>query len=819
MSQAAVIRIKPQHYVHVLDNNKNVTRVVNGPLTFTRQDHEQIVSGPNPMIMVPPRSYCIIQNPVKRDAAGAVVFDENEQAVLRHGDEEVRVEVAEPFPLYPGETLYGKVSQLQVVAPNTAIRLRAVRDIDGKSAGDEWLFRGPGTYIPRVEVQVVEIVRAVIVKPNQALRLKARRDCVDSSGTKRYAGEEWLWRTTGAYLPEVDEEVRETVSAVVLTDKKALQLEALDTFVDVLGKKRKAGEQWLVTINEASTHIADINERVVGEVQVTTLSGRQFCVILDPVGKDGRNQLGKRELRKGDASFFLAPGERLESGVQNVHVLDSEEALLLRAREEFTDKSSKVAVDRKPGDRWMIRGPCDYVPPVTVEVIEKRKTTPLDANEGIYVRDSKTGRVRAETGTSYMLEPYEERWAKILPPAVEEALSKDKKAGTTAGKRDPYRVVTYRAPHNSAVQVYDYKSKTARVCFGPDLVMLGPDEQFTVNSLSGDVPKKPHVIKSLALLLGPDFMTDLVVVETSDHARLSLKLSYNWFFDVDHKEPSKIFAVPDFVGDACKAIASQVRGAVARTTFDNFHKHSADLIREAVFGKEDGEVNNRLIFQQNNLVITNIDIQSVEPVDSRTRDALQKSVQLAIEITTKSQEATAKHAAEKREQEARGELERQKIKDEAAAERQRTALLQLQAESAIVEASGQATAEAHAQAEAVRIEGAASVKQAEMSAEADTVTQQQALLNKINQQTAHITHQTQLNDLEVGKAKDLAKIEADKFKEIISAVGSDVLEAVATAGRSNQVKLLSSLGLSSVMITDGNSPINLFNTASGLIGQ
>jgi len=771
------------------------------------------------MILVPPRSYCIIQNPVKRDGKGNTVFDENGQALLRHGDEEVRVEVPEPFPLYPGETLYGKVSQLQVVAPNTAIRLRAVRNVDDKQAGDEWLFKGPGTYIPRVEVQVVEIVRAVIIKPNQALRLKARRECVDSKGRKRFAGEEWLIRDSGAYLPDVEEEVRETVSAYILTDKKALQLEALDTFTDVLGKKRKAGELWLITINEASTHIPDIYERVVGEVNVTTLSGRQYCVILDPVGKDGRNQLGKRELRKGEAAFFLAPGERLEAGVQNIHVLDSEEALLLRAREEFEDRSGKEVVSRKPGDRWMINGPTDYVPPVTVEVLEKRRATPLDENEGIYVRDIKTGRVRAVTGTSYMLEPYEERWAKVLPPSVEESLIKDRKAGSSAVKRDPHRVVTYRAPHNSAVQVYDYKSKTARVCFGPDLVMLGPDEQFTVNSLSGEVPKKPHVIKSLALLLGPDFMTDLVVVETSDHARLSLKLSYNWFFDVDHKQPSKIFAVPDFVGDACKAIASRVRGAVARTTFDNFHKHSADLIREAVFGKEGEVVQNRFIFHQNNLTLTNIDIQSVEPVDSRTRDALQKSVQLAIEITTKSQEATAKHEAERREQEARGTLERQKIKDEAAAEQQRTALLQLQAESAIVEASGQATAEAHAQAESMRIEGAASVKQAQMAAEADSITQNAALETKIAKQNAHITHQSQLNELEVKKAKDLAKIESDKFKGIIEAVGADVLEAVATAGRSNQVALLESLGLSSFMITDGNSPINLFNTASGLIGQ
>lgn len=67
-----------------------------------------------------------------------------------------------------------------------------------------------------------------------------------------------------------------------------------------------------------------------------------------------------------------------------------------------------------------------------------------------------------------------------------------------------------------------------RVVFGPELVMLGPDEQFTQLSLSGGKPKKPNVIKSLCLLLGPDFCTDIIVVETADHARLSLQLSYNW---------------------------------------------------------------------------------------------------------------------------------------------------------------------------------------------------------------------------------------------------------------------------------------------------
>ena len=42
----------------------------------------------------------------------------------------------------------------------------------------------------------------------------------------------------------------------------------------------------------------------------------------------------------------------------------------------------------------MIRGPVEYVPPVELEVLMKRQAIPLDENEGIYVRDIKTGKVR-----------------------------------------------------------------------------------------------------------------------------------------------------------------------------------------------------------------------------------------------------------------------------------------------------------------------------------------------------------------------------------------------------------------------------------------
>merc|ERR1712000_498694 len=301
-------------------------------------------------------------------------------------------------------------------------------------------------------------------------------------------------------------------------------------------------------------------------------------------------------------------------------------------------------------------------------------------------------------------------------------------------------------------------------------------------------------------------------------ARLQLKLSYNWHFRVEDRENATFFSVPDFVGDACKAMASNIRGAVASVPFDEFHKYSARLIRKAVFGvNEEGKINDEYVFESNGLVITNIDIQSVEPVDQRTRDSLQKSVQLAIEITTKSQEAAARHEAERIEQEARGRLERQKIADEAEAEKARKELLQLQAQSAAVESTGQATAEAKARSEAAQIEGQSAVTLASLKAESSKIIQENELEASSARQLAEIEYRTQMDQLEVELASGFAQIESTKFKSIIAAIGSETIAAIAQAGPEMQAKLLEGLGIKSLLITDGNSPINLFNTANGLV--
>ncbi|KAK5855737.1 hypothetical protein PBY51_007383 [Eleginops maclovinus] len=827
--EASIIRIPPHHYIHVLDQNTNIARMEIGPLTYIRQDNERVLFTPVRMVMVPPRHYCVVLNPVARDDEKQVLFDQSGQAKLRHADLEIRL-TQDPFPLYPGEEVQQDVTPLQIVFPDTALRLQALLDFEEERgqkrvAGDEWLFEGPGTYIPRKEVAMLETIKATVIRENQAIRLRARKEGTDRGGVRRVTGEEWLVSKVGAYLPGANEEVLDIVNAFILTDKKALHVRALRPFKDAGGRDRRTGEEWLVTMADREAHIPSVAEEVVGVVDVTTLSSRHYCVILDPVGHDGKPQLGQKKVVKGERSFFLQPGEQLEQGIQDVYVLSEQEGLVLRAVEAFNDtqehdeeeeeeeeqeerakRSRRSAVLRRPGDRWMLRGPIEYVPSATVEVMVRRQAIPLDENEGIYVRDIKSGKVRAVIGQTYMLTQDEELWQKELPANVEALLASpldpvadrsDRSKTGASRPRDKTRVVSFRVPHNAAVQVYDYREKKARVLFGPDM--------------------------AICLLLGPDFFTDIITIETADHARLQLQLSYNWNFDVKPpvslEDAAALFSVPDFVGDSCKAIASRVRGAVASVQFDDFHKNSNRIICSAVFGfNEKMAVRSTLHFPQNKLMISSVDIQSVEPVDQRTRDALQKSVQLAIEITTNSQEAAARHEAERLEQEARGKLERQRITDQAQAERARKELLELEALSAAVESTGAAKAEAQSRAEAARIHGEAAVNEAKLKAEAQTIEAEAELQRLAHAREQELSYKKQMDTLEVDKQKSLANIESERFSQLVQSLGSDTLKEMARAGPELQVKMLQALGLKSTLITDGSSPINLFTTANGLLG-
>ncbi|CAI8049165.1 Major vault protein, partial [Geodia barretti] len=286
----------------------------------------------------------------------------------------------------------------------------------------------------------------------------------------------------------------------------------------------------------------------------------------------------------------------------------------------------------------------------------------------------------------------------------------------------------------------------------------------------------------------------------------------------DAESEAKLFSVPDFIGFACREVASKIRGAVAGIPFEKFHKYSSEIIRAGVFGRDEhGKLRDQLVFPANNLVITNIDVQSIEPVDQQMRDSLSKSVQMAIEISTKSIERAAQHEAKRTEQKAKGELERQKLQNEKEAEEARCTLLELQAVAAAVESSGQSKAEAQARAERLLIEGQSAIELAELKAEAARIETNAELDCQTRAREAEIQFLKEQNELETSRARELGNIEVEKFSKTVDCIGQSTISTIAKAGPQAKMQLLQGLGIQNTLITDGKTPLNVYQASQGTL--
>lgn len=821
--ESKVINIAPYEYIWVKDVNLSIINVVCGPKNYILQEHEEIVGEvPRKMIVLPPMHYICIVNPVIKEN-GTAIKDKDGQIKVNYSEIEYRFyeHYKSPFFLYYGEEVRGQIQKLLFVKSNEALRLRANRNLkDGdvtRQAGDEWLFYGPKIYYPQIGVDIAESVKSIIIEPGEGIRLKAKQNFIDREGMNHKAGEEWIVRKPGAYIPDVYDEVIRIQKPVIINDKQAVHLRAIKSFTDVYGKEHRAGEEWLITPEKSRCHLIDIYEELVRIEEMIILTKDNFAVILNPVDENGKNQKGSKKLLNGEKSFFLQPGEELEKGIQNVMILNENEAVLLQCIERFKDENGEIRI---PGDKWMIKGPCRFIPAIEIEIVEKRSVIPLDENEGIYVRDTKTGTVRSIIGKSYLLESNEELWAKELSPIEEEILAK---SNPDSGLRDKTKVVTYKCPYNTVLQIYNFKTEKSRIIFGPDLVMLEPDEQFCLMSLSGKTPKVPGVVKTLYLSMGPTYTTDRIEVETSDHALLIIEVAYNWFFDVKKTDPfekqRKIFSVRDCIGEMCSLMASRVRGAVAEMKLNQFHENSAKVIRSAVMGfdNQTKKIRDKYVFENNLLAISNVDIKNIDTKDEATKEKLQVTVNLAIELTTKSQEEKAKRDAEQKDQEAKSLLQRRIIKDNSEAEDLKRPLFDLKSQTKSVEESGMKESEAKARVNTMMIESQSNVVIATINKEVYN------LKNKFKNELETYEHEIKLNyekeknKIELEKKEKLSTIETQKFQNVIEAIGRETLVKMSQAGPESQVALLNTLGLEGFVMTDGNNPINLFNFADNIV--
>lgn len=317
------------------------------------------------------------------------------------------------------------------------------------------------------------------------------------------------------------------------------------------------------------------------------LRTNQYCHILNPIGENGELRYGEQELRAGPTVFSLHPGEVIMDG-------------------------------------------------------QVRTAISLAESQGIYIKNQSNGTIRLEKGPcEVFLQPEEKIFVKRF------GLNEAKALGLNLDDTPPSS--THLAPRielneDEIIKLTD--GEETRILRGPQSFFLQATEHPVIFKLSGDTPKRPEVITTAKVRLGPDFLSDVLNIRTKDNAALQLFVRYKWRININEGNLEKVFLIDDFIGYASESIASEIRELAAKYDFEHFHENASDLVSQLVSDREEFP---------NGFQIFSIDIKQITPVDPQIADKLNDAISNNMDIYVMKVRQSAELEAER--EQIQGEIE------------------------------------------------------------------------------------------------------------------------------------------------------------------
>jgi major vault protein len=182
---------------------------------------------------------------------------------------------------------------------------------------------------------------------------------------------------------------------------------------------------------------------------------------------------------------------------------------------------------------------------------------------------------------------------------------------------------------------------------GPKTILMEFSDTLDILRLSMGKPKNTDTLfETVYLNIYNNKITDIVEVETSDHVKVQLKLSYNVNFEGD---PQKWFTIENYVKHLCDHLRSILKGSIRKRTIEDFYGSSTEVIRDTILGEKplplkDGDPTKRLgrLFAENGMRVTDVEVLGVVIPDASIGQLLSQSqhniVKYNINLSLKEKE-------------------------------------------------------------------------------------------------------------------------------------------------------------------------------------
>ena len=149
-----------------------------------------------------------------------------------------------------------------------------------------------------------------------------------------------------------------------------------------------------------------------------------------------------------------------------------------------------------------------------------------------------------------------------------------------------------------------------RVVAGPQRHLMGYNETLEVLSLSRGKPKTTdNLLNTVYLRVKNNKVSDILTVETADHVKVDLKLSFHVDFEGDE---NKWFDVENYVKFMTDRVRSVMAGAVKKQTIADFYLNAVSFVRDTVLGKRAETGRPGMLFEENGMHIKDIEVLSID---------------------------------------------------------------------------------------------------------------------------------------------------------------------------------------------------------------